>query len=134
MGARILIAEDDESIVASLEFLMRRSGHEARHVNDGMAALDAVLEFRPHLVILDLMLPRRSGLDVCREIRARSECDDVRVLMLTAKGGAQEVARGLAAGADAYMIKPFSTHELVERVAALLAPRVPGAATPGPSA
>jgi DNA-binding response OmpR family regulator len=70
MSARILIAEDEDSIVTSLEFLMRRSGFETRIARDGMAALACLEEFRPDLVLLDIMLPRRSGFDVCRAIRA----------------------------------------------------------------
>ena len=117
---RVLIAEDEPSIVASLEFLMRRCGFETLHAPDGPAALAALEAFRPDLVILDLMLPQRSGLEVCREIRARPDCRATRVLMLTARGGAAEVSRGLGAGADDYMTKPFSTQELVSRVQALL--------------
>ena len=118
--ARILIAEDEESIVTSLDFLMRRGGHETRLAGDGPAALAALGEFRPDVVILDLMLPRKSGLDVCREIRSRAEWRGMRVLMLTARGSGADIARGLEAGADDYVVKPFSTHDLVERVKALL--------------
>ena len=118
---RVLIAEDEPSIVASLEFLMRASGFETRHAPDGDQALARLADFKPDLVILDLMLPRLSGLDVCREIRAHPEWRATRVLMLTARSGAAEVTRGLGAGADDYMTKPFSTQELVARVRSLLA-------------
>lgn len=118
--ARILIAEDEPSIVASLDFLMRHAGHETRHAGDGVAALAAVADFRPDVVILDLMLPRKSGLDVCREIRARADSAATRVLMLTARGSAHDLARGMDAGADDYVVKPFSTQDLVARVRALL--------------
>ena len=120
-AARILIAEDEESIVTSLEFLMRKCGFETRVARDGPAALELVASFRPHVLVLDVMLPRQSGLDVCREVRARREWNGLRVLMLTARSGAKEESRGMAAGADAYLTKPFSTHELVERVQALAA-------------
>ena len=122
MAARVLIAEDDDSIVASLEFLMRGCGFETRVAKDGEAALASVGAFRPDVVILDLMLPLRSGLEVCREVRGNSEWKDTRVLMLTAKGGSSERASSLAAGADDYLMKPFSTQDLVQRVKAL-APR-----------
>ena len=120
MNARVLIAEDEPSIVASLEFLMRRRGYETRVATDGAMALALAHEFRPDLVILDLMLPRRSGVEVCREIRRDAGLAGTRVLMLSARGGASEVDRGLSAGADDYVTKPFSTKDLVRRVGALL--------------
>jgi two-component system, OmpR family, alkaline phosphatase synthesis response regulator PhoP len=120
MAARVLIAEDDDSIVTSLEFLMRGCGFETRVAKDGEAALASVGDFRPDVVILDLMLPRRSGLEVCREVRGKAEWKGTRVLMLTAKGGSSERASSLAAGADDYLMKPFSTQDLVKRVKALV--------------
>jgi DNA-binding response OmpR family regulator len=117
MTLRILIAEDDATIVASLEFLMRGCGYETRVARDGDEALDGVREFRPDLVLLDVSLPGRSGFDVCAAIRGERLA--ARVVMLTARGPRDE-ARGLAAGADAYMTKPFATHELVARVRGLL--------------
>jgi len=120
MSARVLIAEDEDSIATSLEFLMRRSGFETRIARDGVAALDCLGEFLPDLVLLDIMLPGRSGFDVCRAIRADPRLRATRVLMLTAKGQPAEIVRGTDAGADDYMTKPFSTHELVARVRALL--------------
>jgi DNA-binding response OmpR family regulator len=121
VAARVLIAEDEETILESLEFLMRRCGYELRSARDGDEALRAVGQFRPQLVLLDLMLPQRSGLEVCRAIRAHPASRDTKVLMLTAKGGTNDVALGLAAGADDFLVKPFSTRELTERVRAMLA-------------
>ena len=122
MTKRVLIAEDEESIVASLEFLMRQCGFETRVARDGERAIGCLAEFRPDLVLLDIMLPGRSGFEVCRFIRAEQALAGTRVLMLTAKGGGGDEARGLAAGADDYLTKPFSTRELVSRARALLKP------------
>ena len=95
MPTRVLIAEDEESIVASLEFLMRHAGFETRVARDGDTALAALADFRPHLVVLDLMLPGRSGFDVCRAIRADPQLAATRVLMLTARGGTHDAERGM---------------------------------------
>ena len=120
MSKRVLIAEDEESIVASLDFLMRQCGYETRIARDGDLAIGCLAEFRPDLVLLDIMLPGRSGFEVCRHIRAEGALAGTRVLMLTAKGGVGEEARGLQAGADDYMTKPFSTRELVSRARSLV--------------
>ena len=118
--ARVLIVEDEDSILASLEFLMRGAGHDVALARTGTEALAAATAFRPQLVILDVMLPEIDGFEVCRRLRAR-EAPGPRVLMLTARGRPAEVERGRAAGADAYLTKPFSTRDLTTRVAELLA-------------
>lgn len=125
MTTRILIAEDEESIVASLEFLMRRAGFETRVARDGGAAIESLREFRPHLVLLDIMLPGHSGFEVCRAIRGDPQMLGTRILMLTARGGMHDAERGMDAGADDYMSKPFSTKDLVARVRRLLGDAVP---------
>jgi len=120
MSATILIADDEPNILLSLEYLMKREGYQVLVARDGQQALDAILQHRPALVLLDVMMPLKSGFDVCQDVRARDEFADTRILMLTAKGRDTDTAKGLALGADAYMTKPFSTRELVEKVRALL--------------
>ena len=117
---KILIAEDEPSIVVSLEFLLRNAGHEVTVARDGEEALRLVATARPDLVVLDIMLPSVSGFEVCRGIREDPATRGTRVLMLTARGRESEMQKGIAAGADAYMTKPFSTKELMEVVARLL--------------
>jgi DNA-binding response OmpR family regulator len=89
---------------------------------DGEEALAAILRDRPDLVLLDVMMPRKTGFEVCQEVRAHAEVAATRILMLTAKGRDTDVSKGLALGADAYLTKPFSTKELAERVRQMLAP------------
>ena len=120
MAQRILIVDDEPNIVVPLEFLMRREGYDVAVAGDGQAALDALEAGAPDLVILDVMLPKLNGFEVCRRIRADPRWARLKVLMLTARGRDQEVEKGLGLGADAYVTKPFSTRELVARVRALL--------------
>ncbi|ATE60418.1 response regulator transcription factor [Thauera sinica] len=120
MKKKILIADDEQNIVISLEFLMKREGYEVTIANDGDEAVRRIREDRPDLVLLDVMMPKKSGFDVCQEVRADPALASVCILMLTAKGRDTEVTKGLALGADAYMTKPFSTKELVEKVRSLL--------------
>ena len=123
MAKKILIADDEQNIVISLEFLMKREGYEVSVANDGDEAARRIRAEKPDLVLLDVMMPKKSGFEVCQEVKSDPELQSVRILMLTAKGRDTEVAKGLALGADAYMTKPFSTKELVERVRSLLAER-----------
>ena len=120
MGKRILIVDDEPSIVISLEYLMKREGHETAAAIDGEAALEALATWSPDLVILDVMLPRMNGFEVCQRMRADPRWRAIKVIMLTARGREPEVARGLAVGADAYVTKPFATKELLEIVTRLL--------------
>lgn len=120
MGKRVLIAEDEPNIVVSLEFLMQKSGYEIRTVTNGEEALRAAREFRPHLLLLDIMLPLKNGFEVCQLVRESPDLNAVKIIMLTAKGRETEVTKGLALGADAYITKPFATRELLETVRRLL--------------
>lgn len=120
MGKRILIADDEPNIVVSLEFLMKREGFEVTVASDGEAALREMAAMPPDLILLDIMLPKKDGFEVCQQIRANPDWQGVKVVMLTAKGRETEVTKGLALGADAYMTKPFSTKDLVAQVRQLL--------------
>jgi DNA-binding response OmpR family regulator len=124
MSHKVLIADDEPNIVISLEYLMKRAGYEVHIARDGQEAIDAIRREHPRLVLLDVMMPRKSGYDVCQELRADAQIKDTLVLMLTAKGRDTDVDKGLGVGADAYMTKPFATKELVAKVAEML-----GAAT-----
>lgn len=120
MNKKVLIADDEQNIVISLEFLMKREGFEVLVANDGDEAIRRIRADQPDLVLLDVMMPKKSGFEVCQEVKADPALATVRILMLTAKGRDTEVAKGLALGADAYMTKPFSTRELVDKVRSLL--------------
>ena len=120
MNKKVLIADDEQNIVISLEFLMKREGFEVVVANDGEEAIRRIRADQPDLVLLDVMMPKKSGFEVCQEVKADPALGGVRILMLTAKGRDTEVAKGLALGADAYMTKPFSTRELVDKVRSML--------------
>jgi DNA-binding response OmpR family regulator len=118
--ASVLVADDDPNIVLSLEFLMKRAGYRVRVARDGEQVLAAMTEETPDLVLLDLMMPKRSGYDLCHVIRDNPAWRGVRVVMLTAKGQEVERAKGMALGADDYITKPFSTREVVDRIKRML--------------
>ena len=120
MSSKILIADDEPAIVTALEFLVRRSGYEVEIARDGDEALRLAEAMRPDLVLLDVMMPVKSGYEVCWRLRERPESRAVKIVMLSAKGRDAEVAKGLAVGADVYVTKPFSTRDLMSRIRALL--------------
>lgn len=120
MARRILIAEDEPNIVTSLEFLMRKCDYEVCVARDGEEALELAEAFVPDLVLLDVMMPRRSGFEVCRRIRDNPRLEATRIVMLSARGSEAEIGKGMALGADAYVTKPFSTRELLAKVRQLL--------------
>jgi DNA-binding response OmpR family regulator len=116
MSKTVLIADDEPNIVISLEFLLEQDGYRVLLARDGHEALEAIEREVPDLVLLDVMLPRLSGYDVCQRIRQNPALAKVRVIMLTARGREVEVTKGLALGADAYVTKPFSTRDLLEQI------------------
>ncbi len=133
MSASILIADDDPNILLALSYLMRREGHDVRTATDGQQTLDAVAEAAPDLVLLDVMMPKANGYDVCRTLRASPAYDRVRIVMLTAKGREADQRAGLALGADAYISKPFAIGDVVDCVANVLAMQARPATAPGTS-
>jgi DNA-binding response OmpR family regulator len=120
VSASILVVDDEPNIVLSLEFLLKQAGFRVRTVSNGEAALAAIAQEPPDLVLLDVMIPGRDGYAVCQEIRSNPAWRDMRIIMLTAKGGDIQREKGLSLGADEYVTKPFSTRELVERVRRML--------------
>lgn len=120
MTKKVLIVDDEPNIVMSLEFLMKKAGFEVAVATDGEEALAQVAKLSPDLVLLDVMMPKKSGYEVCEALRADPARAGMKVVMLTAKGRETEVAKGMALGADAYVTKPFSTKDLVAQVASLL--------------
>jgi DNA-binding response OmpR family regulator len=117
---KVLIADDEPNIVTSLEFLMQHSGYEVRVARNGEEALQLADSFRPHLVLLDIMMPLKNGYEVCRGIRDNPALRQMKVVMLSAKGRESDAQEGLALGADAYVTKPFSTKGLLAQVRELL--------------
>jgi len=116
MSKTILIADDEPNIVISLEFLLEQGGYRVLVAQDGQQAMEAIEREVPDLVLLDIMLPRLSGYDVCQRIRQNPAWAHIKIVMLTARGREVEVAKGLAVGADAYITKPFSTRELLDKI------------------
>jgi len=123
MSKTVLIADDEPNIVISLEFLLQQDGYQVQVAHDGQEALEAIQRQPPDLVLLDVMLPRLSGFDVCQKIRENPAWQRMRIVMLTAKGREVEIGKGLALGADAYITKPFSTQALLAQIRGLLTDR-----------
>jgi len=120
LSKKILIADDEPNIVTALEFLLQRNGYEVHVARDGEEALKLVEDCNPDLVLLDVMMPVRSGYEVCKRIRERADWRHIKIIMLSAKGRDAEVNKGLSIGADHYITKPFSTQELVAKINGLL--------------
>jgi DNA-binding response OmpR family regulator len=120
MAKYVLIVDDAPNIVLSLEFLMKKEGYEVHSVSNGDEAMQAIAEKIPDLILLDVMMPRKDGYEVCQELRANPAWKDIRIIMLTAKGRDVEKEKGLALGADDYVTKPFATQELVAKIKSML--------------
>ena len=123
MTHTVLVVDDEPNIVLSLKFLISQQGYEVRTAASGEEALEALAEQVPDLILLDVMMPRPDGYEVCQKIRATPEWKDIPVIMLTAKGRDVEKQKGFAMGADDYITKPFSTQELVVKVREMIEER-----------
>jgi DNA-binding response OmpR family regulator len=121
MSDLILCADDDEDILSLVALRLRRAGYEVVQARDGAQALEVARERKPALAVLDVMMPRRTGYDVLARLRADDALHDVKVILLSARVQESDVARGMDAGADAYLAKPFKADELLDQVRALLA-------------
>jgi len=131
----ILVADDDPLMIRSLRIILRNSGLLVVGVSDGAAALQQIRSEKPVLVILDVMMARMNGLDLCRAIKSDETLRDVKVFVLTARAMPSERQQGLDAGADAYITKPFANSELVRQVQAAVGSHLPAApvsSDPGP--
>ena len=120
MPKEILIVDDEPNVVVPIQFLMEQQGYRVMIAERGEDALDLIYQYKPDLVILDIMLPGIDGYEVCEIIRLNPNYQDVKIIFLTAKGREVEIAKGLALGADAYITKPYSNAELVAKVKELL--------------
>jgi DNA-binding response OmpR family regulator len=120
VSKKILIADDEPNIVAAIEFLLQQSGYEVHVARNGEEALELVEAYIPDLVLLDVMMPKKSGYEVCTRIREHTDWRHIKVIMLSAKGRDAEVNKGLSMGADLYVTKPFSTRELMAKIKGLL--------------
>ncbi len=117
----VLIVDDEPNIVTALDFLLRRNGYDVRLASNGAEALERIETDRPDVVLMDVMMPLKSGYEVCQHMRERPELAHIKVVMLSAKGSEAEVNKGLSLGADLYITKPFSTQELVATINQLFA-------------
>lgn len=132
MSGKILVVDDEPFILRSLSFVLDRAGFEVHQARNGDEALEVLRDVRPQLCILDVMMPRRNGYEVCEIVKGDPDLRDTFVILLTAKGQESARERGMKAGADEYLTKPFSPSRIVERVREILGAADPAGA-PAPS-
>lgn len=117
---KIALVDDEPNILLSLEFLVQRSGYSVKTAADGQSALQLVESWHPDLLVLDVNMPKMDGFEVCQILREKPDFENLKIIMLTAKGREVEREKGLAMGADDYVTKPFSTQEIMDKINALL--------------
>ena len=120
MDEKILIVEDEPNIVVPLQFIMKDNGYDVTVAFSGEEAVDAITESKPDLILLDIMLPGMDGYELCQMIRQNPDWKGIKIIFLTALGREADMAKGMALDADAYITKPFSIKEVVEKVRNLL--------------
>ena len=120
MPKEILIVDDEPGVVVPIQFLMEQQGYRVMIAERGVDDLDLICQYKPDLVLLDIMLPGIDGYEVCEIIRLDPNFRDVKIIFLTAKGREVEIAKGLALGANAYITKPFSNTQLIAKIRELL--------------
>ena len=120
MPKKVLIVDDEPSIIVATQFLMEQNGYETIVAFSGEEAMEAVVRHRPDLILLDIMLPVVDGFEVCQRVREKADWKDIRIVLVTALDRESNVAKGLALGADAYVTKPFANADLIAKVKELL--------------
>jgi len=120
MSKKVLIVDDEPNIVAALEFLLEKQGYQVRVAANGEDALEQLDAFGPDLVLLDVMVPKLSGYEVCQRMRAEPKWRNIKIVMLSARGREVEISKGMSLGADLYVTKPFSSADLVATIRDLL--------------
>lgn len=120
MAKKILVVDDTPFIVRSLTFVLKKQGYKTITATDGEEAVTKIQEEKPDLVFLDVMMPKKTGFEVCQEVRANPELSDLYIIMLTARGQEADKERGLRLGANEFMTKPFSPSKVIEKVKKVL--------------
>ena len=113
---KVLIVDDEPSILLSLEFLMKKGGYKVFIARDGQEAFDILAEQKPHIILLDIMMPKVDGYEVCRHIRQTPQHENMKVVFMSARNKESDIEHGYEVGADLYIPKPFSTRDLVKKV------------------
>ncbi len=120
MGKKILVVDDEYFITRSLSFMLQKEGFEVNVAHDGQRAIEEIGQDKPDLIFLDVDMPKKDGNEVAREIRANPQWKDIHIIMLTAKGQEKDVSKGLEAGADEYVLKPFDPRAILKRAKEIL--------------
>ncbi len=120
MKPKILIVDDEKKIRDLVAFHLEAQGFQVAHVENGVAALQMAQQYHPKMIVLDIMIPAMNGLEVCKQLKANAETQGIKVLLLSAKGQKEDETAGFAAGADAYIAKPFRAKQLLETIERLL--------------